>query len=369
MAYHLLSPDGSGGADDPAPPSLGVVSYPHYYLLRDAFARTTVATRARNSCNLHRVQITGPGTIDDLVADATAAGYQATARLIRDWTEHGLLDYPERSGAGKGHGSSPALYPATQRMLFLTVLHHRPGNNIASLARIPVAIWLYWGDRFVATRQARRALLRWLADPAGGDGQFRKDALRTSRRRAREAARAVLGQVDSPQATPRARRELLELLTEAGYTGEMDCAGLEHAIRQVFEPGYENIRRVIGHPEAPMMTDAIIDVIKARYKAVTELTAGNVSDEVFLQAREAHLFGYAEYVAQQERLAGASPQGMQQLYAPVTAEKTLNEGCTNFLTALGLELMYPADAHRLRRSRANLRTPGPAQLGLVLPEG
>ena len=55
--------------------------------------------------------ITEPGTIGDLVADATAAGYQASARLIRDWTEHGLLDYPQRRPAGKGHGSAAALYP------------------------------------------------------------------------------------------------------------------------------------------------------------------------------------------------------------------------------------------------------------------
>src|SRR5487761_1316704 len=91
------------------------------------------------SCNLHRV-ITEPGTIGDLVADATAAGYQANARLIRDWIEHGLLDYPQRRPAGKGHGSAPALYPASQRNLLLTLLHHRPGNSISSLARIPVGI-------------------------------------------------------------------------------------------------------------------------------------------------------------------------------------------------------------------------------------
>jgi hypothetical protein len=311
------------------------------------------------------LEINRPGTIEDLVDDAAAAGYAVTPRLIRDWTEHGLLDHPERRPAGKGHGSSPALYPATQRMLLLTLLHHRPGNNIASLARIPVAIWLYWGHEFVPLAQAKRALLRWLADPAAGDGQFQKDALRTSRRRAREAAKAILGQVDSPQATPQARRELLDVLTDAGYTGQIDYARLERAIREVFEPVYKNVRRVIGHPEAPVMTERIIDIIKARHLAVTELTAGRVSDEVLLQARDAHLFSYAEYVAQQQYLAQASPPGMPQIYAPVTAEKTLNEGCANLLTTLGLELMYPADAERLHRARAGLRRPSLEALGLT----
>ena len=41
-------------------------------------------------------KITGPGTIDQFVADATDAGYRVTVRLIRDWTEAGLLDYPQK---------------------------------------------------------------------------------------------------------------------------------------------------------------------------------------------------------------------------------------------------------------------------------
>lgn len=58
------------------------------------------------SCNLHRVDvITGPGTINDLVSDAAAAGHEITTRLIRDWTEHGLLDKPQKRPAGKGHGA------------------------------------------------------------------------------------------------------------------------------------------------------------------------------------------------------------------------------------------------------------------------
>ncbi|HEX9518403.1 MAG TPA: hypothetical protein VF940_19765, partial [Streptosporangiaceae bacterium] len=107
------------------------------------------------------------------------------------------LDNPQKRSAGKGHGSAQALYPANQRNLLLTLLHHRSGNNISSVARIPVGIWMYWGDEFVPLRQARRALMTWLGDP------------RVSLQRAREAARAILGQIDSPHATARARRELL----------------------------------------------------------------------------------------------------------------------------------------------------------------
>ena len=299
--------------------------------------------------------IADPGTINELVADAAAAGHKITPRLIRDWTEHGLLDYPQRRPAGKGHGSAPALYPASQRNLLLTLLHHRPGNHISSLARIPVAIWMYWGEEYVPLWQARRALMTWLGDA------------RASVQKARDAARSVLGSIDSPHATARARRELVDVLTDAGWTGRPDFARMELAIRAVFEPGHDLVRRAVGHPSAPMMTESMIGVMKARLTAVTALRAGDVTDEALVQAREAHLFAYAEYAARQPFLAAVSPPGIPQLYEPVTAEDTLSNCCGHLLSAIGLEIMYPDEAQRLRRARVFQRTPTRAMLGLVTP--
>jgi hypothetical protein len=301
------------------------------------------------------VEISEPGTIDDMVADAAASGYMATARLIRDWTEQGLLDYPQKRPAGKGHGSAPALYPASQRNLLLTLLQKRPGTNIRSLARIPVGIWMYWGEDYVPIRQARRALMTWVGDP------------RASKQRAQESARAILGQIDSPEATNRARRELLDVLTQAGYTGRPDFERMERAIRNVFEPDYrQHIRKAIGHPSAPVMTDSMIRVMKARLTAVTELTVGNVTDEALIQARDSHLFAYADYAARQPFLAATSPPGAPQLYAPVTAEDTLSNCCGHLLSAIGLEIMYPADAERLRLARSGLDRPTAADIGLTV---
>jgi len=315
-------------------------------------------------CNLHSMLITEPGTIEDMVADARAAGYEATVRLIRDWTQHGLLDSPQKRSAGKGHGSAPAIYLPNQRNLFLTLLHHRPGKSVSSLARIPVSIWMYWGEDYVPLRQARRALLRYLGDPQAGR-RYAKDAARTSKERARTAARAILGQLDNPQATHQARRELIDALTEAAYTGQPDFQVLEDAISAVFEPGTRLIRRAIGHPSAPVTTGAMITVMKARLAAVTALTAGTVTDETLLQARDAHLFAYAEYVAMQPALAAAGPPDIPQLYEPVTAEDTISNCCGHLLSAIGLEITYPADAERLRLARAGLRRPGPAAFGLT----
>jgi hypothetical protein len=297
-----------------------------------------------------------PGTIDDMAADAAERGYAATPRLIRDWTEHGLLDRPQKRPAGKGHGSAKALYPASQRNLLLTLLHHRPGNHISSLARIPVGIWMYWGEEYVPIRQARRALMTWLGDP------------RASMKAAREAARAILGQIDSPGATPHARRELVTILTDANYTGSPDFPRVEQAIRAVFEPGSGQVRRVAGHPSAPMMTESMIGVMQARLAAVSALMAGRVTDDMLLQARDAHLFAYAEYAAQQPFLAAyASASGGPPLYEPVTGETALNQCCGNLLTTIGLELTYPEDAERLRNGRAFMRRPNAATLGFVAP--
>jgi hypothetical protein len=305
--------------------------------------------------------ITEPGTISDLLGDARAAGHQVTARLIRDWTEQGLLDKPQKRSAGKGRGSVPALYPANQRNLLLTLLHHRAGNNISSLARIPVAIWMYWGEEWVPLSHARRAFMRYLGDPASRT--YAQDARRTSKDRARSVARAILGQLDNPAATPRARRELLAAVTDAAYTGEPDLERLDRAYTDVFEPGAGVIRKATGHPSAPFTVDAMIGLIEARLAAVKALTGGIVTDEALISARDAHLFAYADYAAKQHLLASSAP-GTRHLYEPVTAEDTLSNCCGHLLTAIGLEIIHPDMAKQLRRERAFRRRPIPAMVGL-----
>ena len=226
--------------------------------------------------------ITEPGTIDDMVADAAAAGYPANVRLIRDWTQQGLLDSPRRRPAGKGHGSAAALYSASQRDLLLALLYHRPGKSISSLARIPVAIWMYWGDEYVPVHQAHRALRCHLGDPQSR--AYSREATRASKDRAHATARAVLRQLDNPRATPAARRELLDVLTETAWTGRPDFGMLERAITAVFDAGSTQIRRATGHPAAPVTTEAMVTSVRARLAAVSALTAGQVTGEMLAQA-------------------------------------------------------------------------------------
>jgi hypothetical protein len=112
---------------------------------------------------------------------------------------------------------------------------------------------------------------------------------------------------------------------------------MERAIRAVFEPGHDLVRKVAGHPVAPMMTESMIEVMKARLIAATALRAVGVGDEALTSARNAHLFAYAEYAARQSFLAAAPPPGSVRLYALVTPEETLSNCCGHLLSTIGLQ--------------------------------
>lgn len=280
-------------------------------------------------------EINGPGTIDQLVKDAAGRGHQITPRVIRDWTQAGLLDYPQKRSAGRGQGSHHALYSENQRNLLLTLLHHRPTNGISSLARIPVGIWMYWGEEYVQLPQVHRAMRTWLGDP------------RVSHREARTTAKEILRQLDNPAATAAARRELIETVSESAYTAKFDFERLEKAVRAVFEPGSDQIRRAVGHPAAPMTADSMIETVKARVAAAQRLIAGETTDQEFLAARHAHLIGYAEYAMQRGRFAAMAPADQPDMYEPVTAEIALNSCCGHLLTTLGLNNLYPEAATQI----------------------
>lgn len=109
----------------------------------------------------------------------------------------------------------------------------------------------------------------------------------------------------------------------------------------------------------------MIGLTEARLAAVNALTAGKVTDEAFISARDAHVFAYAEYAAKQHLLASTAPAGTGHLYEPVTANDTLSNCCGHLLAALGLEIMHPATAEQFRRERAFRHRPTPAMVGLT----
>jgi hypothetical protein len=172
-------------------------------------------------------------------------------------------------------------------------------------------------------------------------------------------------QLDNPQATPRARRELLTAVTDAAWTGQPDLERLDRAYRDVFEPGAGLIRKAVGHPSAPFTTEAMTGLTEARLEAVTALTAGNVTDEALIQARDTHVFATPGTPQSSASWPPQRPPGPGHLYEPVTAEDTLANCCGHLLTAIGLEIMHPETAERLRRARAFQRKPAAATFGLL----
>ena len=86
-----------------------------------------------------------------------------------------------------------------------------------------------------------------------------------------------------------------------------------------------------------------------------------MTDEALTQARDAYLFGYADYIARYPVLGAAAPPGAPQLYAPITAEDTVSNCCRHLVFTLGMELMFPLspfDAKNASALMANWVTQG-----------
>jgi len=145
---------------------------------------------------------------------------------------------------------------------------------------------------------------------------------------------------------------VLEALTDIAYTGHADLDSLTQAVRDVFEPGASAIRRAVGHPEAPLMADSLIMLIRARLEAVARLAGGAVTDDELCQARHAHLLAYAEYAIGQPAFAAWAPAATPDMYEPVTAENTLVNACGHLLTALGLNALHPQRAAQIQATSA-----------------
>jgi hypothetical protein len=190
-------------------------------------------------------------------------------------------------------------------------------------------MWMYWGDDYVPLRQVRRALLTWL-----GDGK-------ASSKRARQTARDLVVQLDHPDATPASRRELRNAATDFGRTGQVDLDRLERAAFDVFEPYVSQVRRAVGHPDAPMTVDSLVGVTKARQLAVALLRSGKLSDQAFYEARHVHIVGYAEYAANQVAYAASPRADHRDMYERVTVESALNDCCRHLITVIGLQALHP----------------------------
>lgn len=105
----------------------------------------------------------------EMLAIATAQGFQVSDGLFEDWKEKGLIGEANKHiwpGRGAGSGSI-ALWSQPHLDLFLRILDYRQRENnpvhIGPLCKLPVHRWLYYGDAGgVDLPQVKRAMGTWM---------------------------------------------------------------------------------------------------------------------------------------------------------------------------------------------------------------
>ncbi len=259
-----------------------------------------------------------------------------TARLVHDWVAQGLLDKPTRRSKGR-RGSAKALHATNQRKLFLLLLEKRQQMpKIPSLALIPLYLWLYFGDDYVPTRQAVKALRTWL-----------KDGMR-NKRVAREAARGMLQQLDHSLASDTARNRLLRLLTDVGYTGRFDQEELVEAARAVFEPASvfagTGLVRAAGHPDVAVTVEGFLTYTEAMCTAIRRVRDGGLDTALFDRVRLVHRRTKPDYLARHHEYAAADSGAFAAAFAAPMLDDVVNDCGRELLTIVGFEVLS-AEGH------------------------
>lgn len=270
----------------------------------------------------------GGYTADDLVRAASKAGYpDLTTRSITDWVQKGLLDQPRRQSKGRSKGSDKALFPQDQRDLLLALLKRRGGEKaIANLLRFPIAVWLYWGDEYVPTRQALRALTEW-ARRYGTSSQAR----------ARFGVEGLVDQLAHPEASDTARRGLQRTLMLAATSRKLP-SDLEARISEVVDPKGEG--RTIGLPGIPLDPAALVGSWIGQRQAIARLLAREVRLVDLEKARDELRQTLAEYQAMQPFLAAAIPSDPFEAVKadPIALERLIERAAPELLLPLAAVL-------------------------------
>jgi len=255
-----------------------------------------------------------------LVEEAQKAGFEFNDRLLVDWADRGLLDRPPRPGQGRGKGRSPAVWPEEQLQLLLLLLRkRRTVPRTGTLANIPVAVWLYWGDRHVPTRQVQRAMATWAE-------QHRKAR---SWNAAEQAARSILDDFTRPGTSRRDRRRAFEVLRALSGGDTYDRQKLLDALRPLVTPKAE---AAPANPAAVDLPEAYLTLVEARLLAIHQID--KFTEKEYRAARATHHANLAAYLRAQPSLA-LDPQ-FGHLFDQPDLEQLVNRACLDLLTHLGL---------------------------------
>lgn len=256
-----------------------------------------------------------------MVAEAHARGFEATPRLITDWVQLGLLGRPRRHGLGHGRGSV-AGWEEHQFQLWLLLIEKRPTvAQVATLANLPVSLWLYFGDQYVGLPQVKRALMTWAGathakgyeDAGRLVAQFLRELpdLKVPRDRRRAVTTKLAGVLANPQRKgdgSKLRRELIQLIRPA--------------------PARRNLKR---HGQ----WENHVDLLFARLAGLQAVADGALPDSRYYWARTMTQYGRTSWA----RSAGSpSPQEL------------FSNACLDLVTTLGLSLSMPGGPSSSQRS-------------------
>lgn len=252
-----------------------------------------------------------------LIAEAQRAGFKANQGLVDRWVTLGLLDRAEATGRGY-KGGVLRTWPETQRQLWLTLLDkHRSVESPLTLANLPTAVWLIWGETWAPLRQIRRALETY--------SEVRKPALRHDYP---TAARKLVRDFARPGADARAKAALADAIVVSARERvfhEDEIAPL--------------LLAVVGPDDPGAQTDGprVLAILRAQWAArarFDELTDGH-----FLWARAFSLAAQSDYARAWPSLASDPRFG--KVHEPFDLDHVASRACRDLLLLLGMALTAP----------------------------
>jgi hypothetical protein len=288
-----------------------------------------------------------------MVLEARGRRHAITESLIDDWVGHGLLDQAQRRSRGRGRGVA-AGWSRHQRDLLLDLLARREQvrHSVRSMAKVPVGVWVYFGDEYVPLRQVRRAL-----ETYAGIGRP------TQRLDHRPAATRLIHRIARPGARRQAVADLVEAIVESARIGRLDTEALAPLLDEVVGP---------PEPDAQLDGRRLLAIYVARFAARARFH--ELEDWHFRWARAFHWWASKDYAAEWRTLAGDPRFGL--LHERPSLESSFNEVCGDLLQILGMALtgsdaalpeFLKLDAWRAGRARLTVETGTAARLGLVGP--
>ena len=207
-------------------------------------------------------------TKTELLDHARSHGFDMTGRTFTNWVQRGLIANATRRGRGPGAGVA-SVWPESQAHLLLKLLEDREGTyRLASLAVIPISLWLYFGDDYVDTEQAMKAMKTW----SKGYGTV-------SRRRAAGPARELAEQLGGPDVDPRLRNRLVELVQDLAPSPESFD-------RDALIARFEDLLAESPN-KLPISAEGLVFLIEARFRAARHID--EYSRAEFVAARTAIL--------------------------------------------------------------------------------